>query len=50
MEHAKILLANPTVSVTEVGVALGFSATSSFTTTFRTVTGLTPTAYQRGLT
>jgi AraC family transcriptional regulator len=50
MEHAKILLAKPAISVTEVGVALGFSATSSFTTTFRTVTGLTPTAYQRGLT
>jgi AraC family transcriptional regulator len=49
MERAKNLLAKPTVSITEVGVALGFSATSSFTSTFRKVTGHTPTAYQRSL-
>jgi AraC family transcriptional regulator len=49
VEQAKILLAKPMVSITEVGVALGFSATSSFSSTFRMVTGLTPTAYQRGL-
>jgi AraC family transcriptional regulator len=49
VEHAKSLLANPTVSVTDIGATLGFSATSSFTSTFRKVTGLTPTAYQRSL-
>jgi AraC family transcriptional regulator len=47
MEQAKILLAMPAVSVTEVGIALGFRATSSFTSTFRKMTGLTPTGYQR---
>jgi AraC family transcriptional regulator len=49
MEHAKALLANPDMSVTQVGVNLGFSETSSFTTTFRKHIGLTPTAYRRGL-
>jgi AraC family transcriptional regulator len=49
VEQAKALLANPAVSVTQVGFNLGFSETSSFTTTFRKHTGLTPTAYRRGL-
>ena len=49
MEHAKTLLADPDISVTQVGVNLGFSETSSFTTTFRKHIGLTPTAYRRGL-
>jgi AraC family transcriptional regulator len=37
------------MSVTQVGFNLGFSDTSSFTTTFRKHTGLTPTAYRRNL-
>ena len=49
VEQAKALLANPAMSVTQVGFTLGFSETSSFTTTFRKHTGLTPTAYRRGL-
>jgi AraC family transcriptional regulator len=49
MERAKSLLADPDVSVTQVAFNLGFSETSSFTTTFRKHTGLTPTAYRRGL-
>jgi AraC family transcriptional regulator len=49
VEQAKALLANPEMSVTQVGFNLGFSETSSFTTTFRKHTGLTPTAYRRGL-
>jgi AraC-like DNA-binding protein len=50
MEHAKVLLAKPAASVTDVGIAVGFSATSSFTTAFRNATGLTPTGYQRSAT
>jgi AraC family transcriptional regulator len=50
MEHAKALLAKPAASVTDVGIAVGFSATSSFTTAFRNATGLTPTGYQRSVT
>lgn len=35
IERAKSLLAKPTSSVTEVGLAIGFSETSSFTAAFR---------------
>jgi AraC family transcriptional regulator len=49
IERAKALLANPDESVTTIGLMLGFSETSSFTTVFRKVTGMTPTAYRRGL-
>jgi AraC family transcriptional regulator len=49
MNEAKALLADPTLSVTQIGVNLGFSETSSFTTAFRKHTGLTPTAYRRSL-
>jgi AraC family transcriptional regulator len=47
VEHAKTLLAKPAPSVTDIGFALGFSQTSSFTAAFRKATGLTPTAYHR---
>jgi AraC family transcriptional regulator len=49
IERAKGLLSNPEVSVTEVAVRLGFSATGAFTTAFRKATGSTPTAYRRSL-
>jgi AraC family transcriptional regulator len=49
IEHAKELLAKPSPSVTDIGVAVGFSETSSFTAAFRKATGLTPTAYHRSL-
>ena len=49
IQQAKSLLANPAMSVTQIGLNLGFSETSSFTTTFRKHTGLTPTAYRRTL-
>jgi AraC family transcriptional regulator len=47
MEEAKILLAKPELSVTEVGLAVGFSGTSPFTPAFHKATGLTPSAYHR---
>ena len=49
MEQAKVLLADPAMSVTQVASNMGFSETSSFTTTFRKRMGLTPTAYRRSL-
>ena len=49
IDRAKALLANATQSVTEIGLSLGFSETSSFTATFRKTTGTTPTAYRRSL-
>jgi AraC family transcriptional regulator len=50
IEHAKALLAKPAPSVTDIGLTVGFSETSSFTAAFRKATGLTPTAYHRSLT
>ena len=49
IEHAKILLAKPASSVTEIGMTVGFCETSSFSAAFRKATGLTPTAYRRSL-
>jgi AraC family transcriptional regulator len=49
IEQAKILLAKPAPSVTDIGMTVGFSDTSSFTTAFRKATGLTPSAYHRSL-
>jgi AraC family transcriptional regulator len=49
IEHAKTLLAQPTRSVTEIALKVGFSETSSFTAAFRRATGTTPTAYRRSL-
>jgi AraC family transcriptional regulator len=49
IDRAKALLADSAMSVTQVGARLGFSETSSFTTTFRKFAGFTPTAYRRGL-
>jgi AraC family transcriptional regulator len=49
IEYAKTLLAKPASSVTDIGLTVGFSETSSFTAAFHKTTGLTPTAYRRGL-
>ena len=49
MEHAKLLLAERAVSVTEIGLTLGFSSPNAFATAFRKATGLTPTDYRRSL-
>jgi len=48
-KHEKALLAKQSPSVTEIGLAVGFSETSSFTAAFRKITGVTPTAYHRSL-
>jgi len=50
IERAKLLLAMPAVSVTDVGLTVGFSSSNAFATTFRKATGFTPTAYRRSLT
>jgi AraC family transcriptional regulator len=49
IERAKVLLADRTLSVTEIGLGVGFSETSSFTAAFRKLTGGTPTEYRRSL-
>jgi AraC family transcriptional regulator len=49
IEQAKALLAKPEPSVTDIGLTVGFSETSSFSAAFRKATGLTPTAYHRSV-
>jgi AraC family transcriptional regulator len=49
IERAKMLLGDPGLSVTDIGLALGFSETSSFSAAFRQTTGITPTQYRRSL-
>jgi AraC family transcriptional regulator len=47
MDHARNLLQRPALSVTQIGIQVGFRETSSFTRAFRKFTGLTPTEYRR---
>jgi AraC family transcriptional regulator len=47
MDRARSLLQKPALSVTEIGIQIGFRETSSFTRAFRRFTGLTPTEYRR---
>jgi AraC family transcriptional regulator len=49
IERAKALLAKRNISVTEIGMTVGFSETSSFSAAFRKATGLTPSNYHRTL-
>ena len=49
VERAKTLLAKQAASVTDVGLTVGYNDASAFCTAFRRVTGLTPSAYRRGL-
>jgi AraC family transcriptional regulator len=49
VERAKCMLANRTLSVTEIGQKLGFSESSAFAATFRKFTRRTPTDFRRSL-
>jgi AraC family transcriptional regulator len=49
IERAKALLANSSLSITEIALGVGFSETSSFSSAFRRVTKSTPTGYRRSL-
>jgi AraC family transcriptional regulator len=49
IECAKTMLAERKHSVTEIGLAIGFSETSSFTAAFRKITGQSPSRYHRAL-
>lgn len=49
IERAKVLLSTPACSVTEIGTSVGFRETSAFSATFHKITGMTPSAYRRGL-
>jgi AraC family transcriptional regulator len=47
IEQAKLLLAKPAVSMTDVGLSVGFSSSNEFAKVFRKATGFTPSAYHR---
>lgn len=47
IERAKVLLAQPDLSVTEIAFRLGFGDTSAFSAAFRKRTGTTATAFRR---
>jgi AraC family transcriptional regulator len=49
IEQAKVLLANRRLSITEIGLTLGFSETSSFSSAFRKATSVTPRKYRMSL-
>jgi AraC family transcriptional regulator len=49
IDRAKGLLGDRKLSVTEIGLGVGFSETSAFTAAFRRITGETPTDYRRSL-
>jgi AraC family transcriptional regulator len=47
IDRARGLLQKPALSVTQIGIQIGFREASSFTKAFRRFTGLTPTEYRR---
>jgi len=47
IERAKVLLAKPALSITQIAFDLGFGETSSFTAAFRRLVGRTPSSYRR---
>jgi AraC family transcriptional regulator len=47
IEQAKLLLADRAISITDIGLTLGYSQTSSFSVAFRKNTGWTPSEYSR---
>jgi AraC family transcriptional regulator len=47
IDRARNLLQRPALSVTQIGIQVGFRETSSFTRAFRRFAGLTPTEYRR---
>jgi AraC family transcriptional regulator len=47
IERAKILLSERSTSITEIGLILGYSHTSSFALAFRKITGQTPSDFRR---
>ena len=47
VEQAKLLLADRSISITDIGFTLGYSQTSSFSVAFRKNTGWTPSEYRK---
>ena len=50
VERAKAMLADDRRSVTEIALSCGFGCSSNFASTFRKLTGRTPSGYRKSLT
>ena len=49
VQQAKALLSDRAISITDVGLVLGYHHSSSFTLTFRKITGQTPSEFRRNV-
>jgi AraC family transcriptional regulator len=49
IDHARTLLADRTLSITEIALAVGYTTPSAFATSFRWRIGMTPSAFRRAL-
>ncbi len=49
IERARDLLAQPSLSITKVGLAVGYATPSAFAASFHKHTGMTPSEFRRGL-
>jgi len=49
IERACVLLRDPRISISEITGRCGFASQSSFTTAFRRIKGITPSAYRHAL-
>jgi AraC family transcriptional regulator len=47
IEQAKALLADPSLSITEIAIEVGYNSLSRFSTLFRQITGHSPRSYRR---
>ncbi len=47
IEHAKRLMTETDLAISEIALRSGFSSQSHFTSSFRRLTGLTPTSFKR---
>jgi AraC-like DNA-binding protein len=50
LEHARTLLRTTELSITDIAQQTGFGEGTYFTRVFRSMTGMTPSAYRRGMT
>jgi AraC-like DNA-binding protein len=49
IQRGKVLLTNPTLSITEIALTVGYQTPSAFAATFRKIAGVTPTEFRRAL-
>jgi AraC family transcriptional regulator len=47
MARARLLLSNPSMSISEIALAVGYATPSAFAASFRQNVGMTPTNFRR---